>query len=341
MDGIAHAIRRSEFARDFSPLLTLLEGSGKQTVDLNDLVALSNQAIVEQRKPSVDSERTVSKGMCLVVLGRCYVHMQTQSESSSRTVEALRVLKAAMDLFKVKDLPEGEEEEDDEDLSKLSKEARAARADLCCAMAEYNAKTADVADETLDRRSKEAADEWLLGEEGQEAVRQVSRSLLFRLFAETTNMMIFCAHITQLKLLTRELTEKAVASGDASSSSSKNIIELRRASEARATTRLINETAKSVKEQLIASSANGDITAGGQKFRESAVEWLVRAWVLRESIHKRDEPELGLMYERLGEAHMACKTVENYEEGTYFIKPFCFSSEESIATATNTYHIFI
>ena len=245
MDRIAHAIRRSEFARDFSPLLTLLEGSGKQTVDLNDLVALSNQAIVEQRKPSFDSERTVSKGMCLVVLGRCYVHMQTQSESSSRTVEALRVLKAAMDLFKVKDLPEGEEEEDDEDLSKLSKEARAARADLCCAMAEYNAKTADVADETLDRRSKEAADEWLLGEEGQEAVRQVSRSLLFRLFAETTNMMIFCAHITQLKLLTRELTEKAVASGDASSSSSKNIIELRRASEARATTRLINETAKS------------------------------------------------------------------------------------------------
>ena len=88
-------------------MLTLLEGSGKQTVDLNDLVALSNQAIVEQRKPSVDSERTVSKGMCLVVLGRCYVHMQTQSETSSRTVEALRVLKAAMDLFKVKDLPEG------------------------------------------------------------------------------------------------------------------------------------------------------------------------------------------------------------------------------------------
>ena len=184
MDRIAHAIRRSEFARDFSPLLTLLEGSGKQTVDLNDLVALSNQAIVEQRKPSVDSERTVSKGMCLVVLGRCYVHMQTQSETSSRTVEALRVLKAAMDLFKVKDLPEGEDEDEDEDLSKLSTEARAARADLCCAMAEYNAKTADVADDTLDRRSKEAADEWLLGEEGQEAVRQVYRPLLFRLFAQ-------------------------------------------------------------------------------------------------------------------------------------------------------------
>ena len=165
-------------------MLTLLEGSGKQTVDLNDLVALSNQAIVEQRKPSVDSERTVSKGMCLVVLGRCYVHMQTQSETSSRTVEALRVLKAAMDLFKVKDLPEGEDEDEDEDLSKLSTEARAARADLCCAMAEYNAKTADVADDTLDRRSKEAADEWLLGEEGQEAVRQVYRPLLFRLFAQ-------------------------------------------------------------------------------------------------------------------------------------------------------------
>ena len=122
--------------------------------------------------------------------------------------------------------------------------------------------------------------------------------------------------------MTRELTEKAAASGGASSSSSKNVIELRRASRARATTRLINETAKSVKEQLVASSANGDITAGGTKFREAAVEWLVRAWVLRESIHKRDEPELGLMYERLGEAHMACKTVENYEEGKYFVEPF-------------------
>ena len=37
-------------------------------------------------------------------------------------------------------------------------------------MAEYNSKTAEVADKTLDTRSKEAADEWLLGDEGQEAV---------------------------------------------------------------------------------------------------------------------------------------------------------------------------
>lgn len=174
-------------------MLTLLESCGKQTVDLNDLVALSNQAIVEQRKPSVNSERTMSKGMCLVVLGRCYVHMQTQSESSSRTVEALRVLQAAMELFKVKDLPDAEDEEDDEDLSKLSTEARAARADLCCAMAEYNAKTADVADEILDKRSKEAADEWLLGEEGQEAVRKVSTPTSF----STTNMIFFFTYTAQ------------------------------------------------------------------------------------------------------------------------------------------------
>ena len=110
------------------------------------------------------------------------------------------------------------------------------------------------------------------------------------------------------------MTEKAISSSSGSSSS-KNIVELRRKSEARATTKLINDTANAIKEQLLASSTNGNISAGGKQFREAAVEWLVRAWVLRESIHKRDEPELGLMYERLGEAHMSCKTLENYEEG--------------------------
>ena len=110
------------------------------------------------------------------------------------------------------------------------------------------------------------------------------------------------------------MTEKAITSSSGSSSS-KNIVELRRKSEARATTKLINDTANAIKEQLLASSTNGNISAGGKQFREAAVEWLVRAWVLRESIHKRDEPELGLMYERLGEAHMSCKTLENYEEG--------------------------
>ena len=34
---------------------------------------------------------------------------------------------------------------------------------------------------------------------------------------------------------------------------------------------------------------------------------------------------------------MACKTVENYEEGTYFIKPLSFILEEP-QTATNLYH---
>lgn len=90
---------------------------------------------------------------------------------------------------------------------------------------------------------------------------------------------------------------------------------MRRKSEARATTKLINDTSNAIKEQLLAAATTGNIEAGGKRFREAAVEWLVRAWVLRESIHKRDEPELGLMYERLGEAHIACKTLENYEEG--------------------------
>ena len=167
-ERIAHAILRSEFARDFSPLLKELELCEKN-LDLNDLVSLSNQAIINENKPTQMSETITSKALCMVTLGRCYVHLSTQGDTGTRTIEALRVLKAAMELLKVKDLSDGDDEDDD-NLDKLPQPVRSARANLCCAMAEYNSKTAEVADKTLDTRSKEAADEWLLGDEGQEAV---------------------------------------------------------------------------------------------------------------------------------------------------------------------------
>ena len=50
------------------------------------------------------SETITSKALCMVTLGRCYVHLSTQGDTGTRTIEALRVLKAAMELLKVKDL---------------------------------------------------------------------------------------------------------------------------------------------------------------------------------------------------------------------------------------------
>jgi hypothetical protein len=178
-ERIAHAIIRSEFSRDFSPLLKQLEKcEGK--IDLNGLISLSNEVIISEQNPSQLSEVKTAKALCLVTLGRAYVHLSTQSDSGTRTVEALRVLKAAMEILQVKDLSEGDDDED-EHLDKLSHNVRSARADLCCAMAEYSTKKAEVADKTLETRSKEAADEWLLGEEGQEAVRSFTQYIT-RLF---------------------------------------------------------------------------------------------------------------------------------------------------------------
>merc|ERR1712196_650986 len=47
---------------------------------------------------------------------------------------------------------------------------------------------------------------------------------------------------------------------------------------------------------------------------EAVVEWFVRAWVLRETCYDRNHPEMGLIYERLGEAHLQCKTKEGNDE---------------------------
>ena len=288
-DRIRHAIMTSEYARDFAPVLDGLTekvNGDKNTstttrLDFKGLVELSKKAQAHTNQRS--GRMQVAKGRTLALLGRCYVHSPLKTGKKNRVVEAQRILTAAMDMLGVPPLGCDQEEEDGLSESRVhgveQRDLCLARAEVCCAMAELRMQHASAAEKLLRKRSNEAADEWLLGEEGQAALQE----------------------------MTRELTEKALRSGK----SSKDIVTMRQNAESRATSKLLKETSDAIRQQLLNSP---DAAAGGRVHSEAVVEWFVRAWVLRETSYDRDHPEMGLIYERLGEAHLQCETREGNDE---------------------------
>jgi tetratricopeptide (TPR) repeat protein len=284
VERIACAILRSEYARDFSPILTALATTSTQQMDLKGLVALSQDALHHSREHSAKTR--LARGRTLTLLGRCYVHSPLRTGKRNRVVEAQKLLAAAMDVLGLPKL--GCEQEEEDSITEGSvgdgvpqRDLCLARAELCCALGELRMDNAMTAEHTLKERTREAAEEWLLGEEGQAA----------------------------LVRLTREYTEKAVRSGK----TSKDIVSLRESAEARATAKLLHDTSTTIRTQLMESPETGNV-AGGRAHREAVVEWFVRAWVLREVSYDRNHPEMGLIYERLGEAHLQCETPEGNEE---------------------------
>ncbi len=184
---------------------------------------------------------------------------------------------------------------------------RIARAEVCEAIAAVCRIAAVEADAALRHKARQSAEEWMGSKEGQRRLQERTTELTNRFMEQAA-----AAAVDKTRVPSRRRSDRRPGGGPPGGSwrPGMNVAAMKRTAKKRARKLLLKEATADVTEQLLEQGERNS-----HAFHRQAVDWLTRAWELRDAAFGSAHPECALAYERLGRAHLRAARSEAGQQG--------------------------